>query len=210
MVCLPRYYLVLALGLVAVAWTVSSITTTVIGPSQDTNLRLYADLQNAAHTGKVVKIRAAAVKMADNASDPDLRSYAQFIARQNAQAERVGFESVQEQNTWSGYWRAFLAGWSDLNESFEGVMIFGDALLGNHGAVSDKYDQLLKERTTATQLGWWQFWLIVVAGMCLYLGFRKTLDPLLKALLCRVPWVNDFLTKPTKEQVSDPPLTPHP
>jgi hypothetical protein len=150
------------------------------------------------------------VKLADNASDPDLRSYAQFIARQNAQAERAGFETVEEQSTWSGAWRAFLTGWSDLNESFEGLMLVGDALLGNHGAVSDKYDQLLKERTTATHLGWWQFWLIVVAGICLYLGFRKTLDSLLKALFCRVPWVNDFLTKPTKEQVSDPPLNPHP
>ena len=195
MVRLPRYRLLLALALVAIAWTASSVTTEVMGPPQDRDLRLYAALYSAAATGKVDRIEAAATKVADNASDPDLRSYAQLVARQNQQAQRLGFKTVEEQSTWSGLAHSFLSGWSDLDESYKGLMITVDTLLGNHGAVWDRYYELLKARTTATRLGWLHFWLIMFAGMLLYVCFRRSIDPLLLNFILGIPLLERILTR---------------
>jgi len=205
-----RYHLVLVLALLGLAWLASSFTTWIFAPPQDRNLALYTELHRAAATGQVTAIETTATALANGATDADLRALAQHLARKMQQAQRVGFNTLEEQSTFSGFVRAFIIGLFNPSESLEGALLLGDALLGTHIPVAQTYDELLISTATAKSYGWWQFWLILVAGVCLYLAFRKTLDPLFKAFLGRVPLVKDFLNQPIKEQVSDPSVIPHP
>jgi hypothetical protein len=205
-----RYYLVLVLALLGLAWLASSVTSRVLSPPHDPDLTLFAAFYAAAFTGQIKELESTATALAEGASDRGLQAAGQHLARHYRQAVRFGHETVAESWTLSGHLRNFVQGLLNPGEVIEGTLVAIEHGFGGHTEVIRKYEELLALKATKQTYGWWIFWLTVVVGIALYIAFRKTLDPLFKALLSRVPWVEDFLIKPTKEQVSDQSLTPHP
>jgi hypothetical protein len=196
--------------LLGLAWLASSVTTSVLNPPDDPDLTLFAAFYAAAITGQIKELEATASALAKEASDSELQATGQHLARHYRQALRFGHETIAESGTLSGHLRNFVQGLLNPGEVIEGTLVAIEHGFGGHTEVIRKYEELLALKAAKQTYGWWIFWLTVVVGISSYLAFRKTLDPVFKGLLCQVPWVEDFLTTPTQEQVSDQSLNPHP
>ncbi len=77
-------------------------------------------------------------------------------------------------------------------------MVGLDMLLEDRSAVVEKYNKLLEEKRAASHYAWLHFWLLIAAGVLVYLKFYKYLDPTLQSFIWRFPMARSALSPNNK------------
>lgn len=173
----PQYYVALGLSFLIFCWMSSSIVKSVLRPHIDNNANSYIILVDAVNQPFFSEVERGARQAQSMTTDPDIRKLSDFIARAANMNIRAGSHTLDEANSYSGFGKAFVAGYVNPVLGLEGGMMFLEGMFTNFetigNRIDEKYQAVFRKYHFANGLGRLLFWALLISGVMAYFYYRN-------------------------------------
>lgn len=173
-----------SLSIFVAAWVVSGGVAWLFSPSLpelDADTQAYAMLDEAVQSGNWFTISQTAREAYNSTTDPELRTLADLLQRSAKVHITSDIETIDEANSWSGWLKAFVTGWTSPLAGLEDLGVFLDVYLGDAeemGQIVDSrylprlenYAKAQQRRDSVRKWSWWLFWILAIAGIGLVIA----------------------------------------
>ena len=172
----PQYYIAIAVAVLAFSWVLSAIVEGFIKPSIDSDAEAYILLVDSMNQTSYSAMESQTREAQGMTSDPDIRSIADFLARNANLSIRAGSQTVEEANSFSGFGKAFATGFFNPMMGIEGGLMFVESLFTDFEAIGtrldNRYQPIFSRYRFAEKTGTVVFWILIVGGIIAYFSLR--------------------------------------
>lgn len=182
--------IVLLLVVLVAAWAISSGVVWLFSPSLpeiDVDTQAYVMLDQAVQNGNWFTISQTAREAYSSATDPELRTLADLLQRLAEVHIKSDVETIDEANSWSGWLKSFVTGWTSPLTGLEGIGVTIDVYLGDVEEMGntldsrylpriENYAKAEQRRSSVRKWSWWLFWILGVAGTVLVIASMSDED----------------------------------
>jgi len=180
-----KYYGCLVAFLFLVPWILSSGIQYGLGPSEfNQDAQAYLFLVQAAESENISDIKKYASLSYDLAEDAEICQLAEHLISFAEYLQRAKIKTVSEANSFKGGIKSFLQGAIDPSYGLESAILLVDSFISDpdklgmqldekYGPVFENY---VRKEHFAQISGKVSFWLLLIAGVGVYLWKRKNID----------------------------------